>query len=306
MTNKATQPLVVHKVYSTAIEVPKSPNEVFNHLILDVAKWWPEDVDGVTSRLNGEFTFGSEDSHFSRIKVIELVPDQRVVWLVTESFRHTDNFDWTGTKMIYDISPKGEMTLVHYTFDGPVLADELDRLVQICDLVIKEKLFDFISTGKKKNALSWIENAPNPDYSSRIEVAKSPTDVFRCITEGVAKWWGGKDLEGRTSHLNDVFTIHHPGSHYSKQLVVELIPEKRVVWLIQESYLNWLTRDPHEWTNTKMVFELTSMGGVTALHFTHQGLTPDKESYERCSKEGWDIVIKDWLFHFIMEGTAHF
>jgi hypothetical protein len=237
--------------------------------------------------------------------VIELVADQRVVWLVTESIRKTDNFEWTGTKMTYEIIPKGENTLVKYTYDGSVREDEHDRLVQICDLVIKEMLYDFISKGKTKYTPDSMENATNFDYTATIEVAKSPTDVYKCITEDIAKWWGGRDFDGRACQVNDEFTIHHPGAHYSKQLVVELIPDKRVVWLVQESYLNWLKRDPHEWTNTKMVYELTGMGDITVLHFTHQGLTPDKESYERCS-QGWDMVIKDWLFHFITEGMAHF
>jgi uncharacterized protein YndB with AHSA1/START domain len=306
MTNQTTQAHIVHQVYTTAFEVRKSPKEVFNYLLYDVAKWWPEEVEGVTAKLNDEFVFRSGDSHFSKNKVIELVPDQRVVWLVTESFRKTDNFEWTGTKMIFEIISNGENSRVQYTYDGPVRADEQDRLVQICDLVVKEKLFSFIAAGSRKDMLNSSVNGMKPDYSATIEVAKSPADVFRCILDDVAKWWGGKDLEGRTSHLNDEFTIHHPGSHFSKQIVVELIPDKRVVWLIQESYLNWLKRDPHEWTGTKMVFELTGKGDKTLLHFTHLGLTPDKESYERCSKEGWDIVIKDWLYHFITEGTAHF
>jgi uncharacterized protein YndB with AHSA1/START domain len=287
MANQTTPPPTVNRVYSTAIEVPKSPNEVFSRLTHDVGKWWPEDVEGETAKLNDEFIFRSGDAHFSRNKVIELVPDQRVVWLVTEGIRKTDNFEWTGTKMIYEITPKGENTLVQFTYDGPVREDEYDRLVQICDLVLKEML-------------------ANPDYTATIEVAKPPSVVFRCITDDVARWWGGRDLEGKSRQLNDEFTIHHPGAHFSKQIVVEFIPNKKVVWLVRESTLNWLKGDPHEWTNTKMRFELTGRDGLTVLHFTHQGLTPDKESYERCSQEGWDVVIKDWLFHFITDGKAHF
>lgn len=296
--------MIIHRVYSTAIEVSKSPKDVFNHLTHDVGKWWPEDVEGETAKLNDEFIFRSGGSHFSRNKVIELVPDQRVVWLVTEGIRKTDNFEWTGTRMIYELTPKGENTLIEYTYDGPVRKDECDRLVQICDLVIKEMLYDFISKGKAKGTVGAVENVTNPDYTATIEVAKSPAEVYRCIREDVAKWWGGKDLEGRTSQLNDEFTINHPGAHYSKQIVVELVPDKKVVWLVQESYLNWL-KDPHEWTNTKMVYELTGTGDTTVLHFTHQGLTPDKESYERCS-QGWGMVIKAWLLHFITEGKSHF
>ena len=305
MDNPTTQPRILHRVYTTTIDVPKPPDEVFNHLIHDVAQWWPEEVDGETANLNDEFIFRSGDSHFSRNKVIEWVADQRVVWLVTEGIRRTDNFEWTGTKMIFDIIPHGESTLVQYTYDGPVRENEYDRLVQICDLVIKTMLHDFITKGTTKDRLASVDKPPDADYTATFEVSYSPAEVYKCITENVARWWGGKDLAGRTSQLKDEFSIHHPGAHYSKQIVAELIPDKKVVWLVQESVLHWLTRDPQEWIGTQMIFELTGTGDKTTLHFTHQGLTPDKESYIRCS-QGWDMVINDWLFHLITDGVAHF
>jgi hypothetical protein len=86
--------------------------------------------------------------------------------------------------------------------------------------------------------------------------------------------------------------------------LVEVIPEKRIVWLVAESKLRWL-KCQEEWTNTKMIFDITTKDDSTVLHFTHEGLTPEKESYASCS-EGWNVVIKDYLFNFIAEGTPHF
>jgi len=43
-----------------------------------------------------------------------------------------------------------------------------------------------------------------------------------------------------------------------------------------------------------MIFELIP----GELRFTHEGLTPDKASYERCS-QGWDLVIQNHLHNFI-------
>ena len=142
------------------------------------------------------------------------------------------------------------------------------------------------------------------DFTVTIELEKSSRDVFRAITDNVTKWWGGKDLEGSTTKLNDEFVIHHPGAHYSKQKLVEVIPDKKVVWLVTESELSWLEKDKHEWTNTKMIFEIAVEGDKTLLHFTHEGLVPEKECYQRCAHEGWDIVIKDWLFNFITHGKS--
>jgi hypothetical protein len=49
-----------------------------------------------------------------------------------------------------------------------------------------------------------------------------------------------------------------------------------------------------------MIFEISTKGDKTVLHFTHEGLVPEKECYEMCEK-GWDMIIKDWLFHLITE-----
>ena len=52
-----------------------------------------------------------------------------------------------------------------------------------------------------------------------------------------------------------------------------------------------------------MIFEITTKGDKTVLHFTHEGLVPKKECYQMCSK-GWGMVIKDWLFNFMTNGKG--
>jgi hypothetical protein len=140
----------------------------------------------------------------------------------------------------------------------------------------------------------------NKNYTATSEVAQSPKEVFNAIND-VTKWWS-KDFKGNSTKLNDEFIINHPNQHYSKQKLVEIIPDKKVVWLVTESKLNWIKNNREEWTNTKMVFEISAKGDKTVLHFTHEGLVPEKECYAMCEK-GWNIVIKDWLFHFITVGT---
>jgi len=134
-----------------------------------------------------------------------------------------------------------------------------------------------------------------------IGFEKSAPYVFDCIRQ-VSKWWS-TDFEGRSAEVNDEFVIHHPGAHYSKQKVVEIVPGKKIVWLVTESTLHWLQGDKHEWTNTRMIFDITAEEGKTKLRITHEGLTPEKECYERCS-EGWNMVIKQRLIDFIVNGKT--
>ena len=138
-------------------------------------------------------------------------------------------------------------------------------------------------------------------FTTTIEVAKSKNEVFNAIKE-VSKWWNSEDFEGNSSNLNDEFIIHHPNQHYSKQRLIEVLPGKKIVWLVTESKLYWLENNKEEWTNTKMIFDITTQGDKTILHFTHEGLVPTKECYAMCEK-GWTMIIKDWLFHFITVGT---
>ncbi len=142
----------------------------------------------------------------------------------------------------------------------------------------------------------------NKNYTAVIEVEQSPQEVFNCIKE-VSKWWNREDFEGKSSELNDEFVICHAGRHYSKQKLIEVIPKSKIVWLVTDSALDWLEKDQHEWTSTKMVFDIISKDDKTVLHFTHEGLVPGKECYARC-EEGWNMVIKDRLFNFITLGKT--
>lgn len=128
--------------------------------------------------------------------------------------------------------------------------------------------------------------------SVTIEVNRSPRDVFAQILD-IPAWWT-TDFAGQNRKTGDVFTIHHPGQHFSRQRVVQLDPDKRIEWLVTESNLSWLTSDQQEWTNTKMVFTLSETPHGTRIDFVHEGLTTDKEGYERV-KEGWNKVIGEKL-----------
>jgi hypothetical protein len=54
---------------------------------------------------------------------------------------------------------------------------------------------------------------------------QSPQDVFNRLKD-VSKWWEGNDLEGKSTNLNDEFTITNPSAHYSKQKLVEVVAVK--------------------------------------------------------------------------------
>jgi hypothetical protein len=52
-----------------------------------------------------------------------------------------------------------------------------------------------------------------------------------------------------------------------------------------------------------MIFDITVKENKTLIHFTHEGLVPEKECYDRC-QQGWNMVIKERLFNFISDGKT--
>jgi hypothetical protein len=139
----------------------------------------------------------------------------------------------------------------------------------------------------------------NHSYHISVEVNATPTEVFNSINN-VSKWWI-KNFNGGSTSLNDEFSVRVPDRHYSKHKLVEIVPDKKVVWLVTESKLDWLEINKEEWTNTKMIFEIIPKGEKTMIDFTHVGLVPEQECYSRCS-QGWEAIIMQRLYCLITEG----
>jgi hypothetical protein len=137
-------------------------------------------------------------------------------------------------------------------------------------------------------------------FTTTILVDESPSTVFNAINN-VRGWWQGA-IEGDSTKLNDEFTYRMKEFHFSKQKVVEIIPDKKVVWLVTESQLNFI-KDKTEWTGTNIIFDITEQDNKTQLRFTHVGLNPDIECYGACSN-GWQQLIQQSLFSLITTGKG--
>ena len=138
------------------------------------------------------------------------------------------------------------------------------------------------------------------DYHTSIAVDATAHEAFKSINS-VSKWWT-ENLEGSSQKLNDEFTVRFGDIHFSKQKLVEVIPDKKVVWLVTDSKLNFLN-NKHEWTNTKILFEIAEQDGKTQINFTHIGLVPEVECYNSCSN-AWGQYINGSLFKLLTEGKG--
>jgi hypothetical protein len=134
------------------------------------------------------------------------------------------------------------------------------------------------------------------NYTLTLSTQQSTADAFKTITN-VRAWWTGlheEEFRGSAEKLNDEFTFYAgKGAHYSKQKLVELVPNKKIVWLVTESHLNFLEQKD-EWTGTKLVFVITAKGDHTDIVFTHEGLTPEVECYDLCAPT-WTTYLQTKL-----------
>ena len=136
--------------FTTTIVVDQSPKQVFD-AISNVRGWWSEEIEGGTTKLNDVFDYHFKDVHRCKMQLVELIPDQKVVWLVLDNyFSFTkDESEWKGTKLIFEITPKNGKTQIRFTHQGLVPEYEC---YDICENAwtkyIQESLRGLITTGK--------------------------------------------------------------------------------------------------------------------------------------------------------------
>ena len=138
------------------------------------------------------------------------------------------------------------------------------------------------------------------NFTTTILVEQTPKEVFNAINN-VSGWWQG-EIEGSTNKLSDEFTYRMEDIHFSKQKLVELIPNEKVVWLVTDSKLNF-TKNQSEWTGTKIIFEIAEINNKTQIRFTHLGLVPQIECFGDCSN-AWSQLVQESLRSLITTGKG--
>jgi len=138
------------------------------------------------------------------------------------------------------------------------------------------------------------------DFTTTLLVDQSPKEVFRAVTN-VRGWWS-EEIEGGTEKLNDEFTYQYEDAHTCKMRLIEVIPDKKVVWLVLDNYFNF-TKDKSEWKGTEIIFEISQNDNKTQMRFTHLGLVPDYECFEIC-RDAWTNYIQNSLRNLIATGKG--
>lgn len=136
--------------YSTVMQMPVTSNDVYT-AINNVPLWWTENFEGASKKLNDEFTVTFGES-FIKLKVIELVNNYKIVWEVTDSFKHhlKNKSEWVGSKICFDIKNEENKT-AKLTFTHLGLISQLECYDICCDSwngYLQGSLKSLITTGK--------------------------------------------------------------------------------------------------------------------------------------------------------------
>ncbi|MEX2379145.1 MAG: SRPBCC domain-containing protein [Vicingaceae bacterium] len=138
------------------------------------------------------------------------------------------------------------------------------------------------------------------DYNTSFQVKESPEEVYQAVNN-VRGWWS-EEIEGPTDELNKEWFYHYKDIHLCKMKVVELVPNKRVVWEVVKNSFNFVD-DKEEWVGNRLIFDISKEGEKTKLTFTQKGLTADYECFEVC-RDGWNNYINNSLYKLITTGKG--
>lgn len=136
--------------FTTTLRVSQTPKQVYD-AINHPENWWPGEITGSSDNLNDEFTYRYKELHVSTQRIIEMIPDQKVVWLVTGSTINyaEDKNEWTGTQISFEISEADKKTELKFSHLG--LNPEIecfDSCSNSWSRIIQQSLMALITRGK--------------------------------------------------------------------------------------------------------------------------------------------------------------
>lgn len=151
--------------FSASFSVEQSPQAVFD-AITNVRGWWSEDVEGRTDVLDAVFFHHYQDVHVCKLKIVEFVPEKKVVWQVMNNYFNfvKNEKEWKGTSIHFDISEEGNRTHLRFVHKGLSAQDEcFDVCSNAWSGFINRSLHNLITTGKGQ---------PNPREGSNSFYAR--------------------------------------------------------------------------------------------------------------------------------------
>lgn len=136
--------------FNCSITANISANEA-TEKISKVPEWWGVTVTGSAEKQNDAFIVKMGGDSFFNFTVSELIPGNRIVWLVTDCYMpwYANKKEWAGTKLIFGLSEDNGATTLNFTHEG--LTPDVE-CYKDCEPGwthwIATSLFSYLTTGK--------------------------------------------------------------------------------------------------------------------------------------------------------------
>ncbi len=127
-------------------------NNIYEALTNTIDKWWTEMFEGKSNQQGEAFTIRFGANIFKTMLVEELIPDEKVVWRVTNSLidipELKDKTEWINTRIVWEISSADNKTELHLTHFGLTQHIECYNICEAGWQQFTDSLQSFIETGK--------------------------------------------------------------------------------------------------------------------------------------------------------------
>jgi len=135
--------------YTSIITVPATPELAFKN-ICAVSGWWTTCVEGGAEKSGDVFTVRFGET-FITIKIVELIAGKKIVWHVTDCYKHwlRNRKEWNDTIIQWEISAEKNTTKINFRHIGLVPGIECyNGCEKAWDFYIKQSLVKLLTEGK--------------------------------------------------------------------------------------------------------------------------------------------------------------
>lgn len=142
------------------------------------------------------------------------------------------------------------------------------------------------------------------NYTRTIRVKATSNAVYAALTVGFEHWWTTPDKVLRD--VGDVARFDFSGKHgYWTFRATQLRPDRIEMTCIEALHLQdgYPTKIETEWLGTTVIWMIEEGGDETAIHFEHDGLTPELHCFDIC-RAGWDLFFVDSLKAYLDTGLG--
>ena len=111
---------MIQQDYNISISANVTSQEAFDG-ICRVSEWWATDFKGNSQKPDDIFTVDFSGTWVT-FKVVEFIPNQIIVWLVTDCYLAwiNDKKEWLGTRLNWEITTENNTTQISFTHIGLV------------------------------------------------------------------------------------------------------------------------------------------------------------------------------------------